>query len=88
MQAVFDALDFNGGPVPPGGSYAFEQRRRLFGDPWAGQAMIQVNVLPLVEAAYRAISSARHDHAERAAHDEVQRALIEFREMQTNCPPW
>ena len=84
IQAVFDALDFNGGPVPPGGLYAFEQRR-LSGNPWAGQAVIQVNVLPLVEATYRAISRTRHDHAERGAHEAVQRALIEFCEMQTEC---
>jgi len=85
VQAVFDALDFNGGPVPPGGLYAFEQRR-LLGNPWAGQSMIQVNVLPLVEAAYRAISNGHHDRAERGAHEAVQRALIEFCEMQTDCP--
>jgi hypothetical protein len=84
IQAIFDALDFNGGPVPPGGLYAFEQRR-LLGDPWAGQPLIQVNVLPVVKAAYHAISRARRDHAERAAHEEVRRALIEFCEMDSNC---
>jgi len=85
IQAVLDALDFNGGPMPPGGLYAFEQSQ-LLGNPWAGRPIVEVNVLPLVAAAYRAIRSAHHEHADRAAHEEVQRALIAFCETQTNCP--
>jgi hypothetical protein len=77
VESVLDRLDFRPGPMPPGGLYAFEQAQ-LLGNPWAGRPMIEVNVLPIFEAAYRAISSARSRHAERAAHEAVQRALIEL----------
>jgi hypothetical protein len=85
VETVFDRLDFRTGPVPPGGLYAFEQAQ-LLGNPWAGRPIIEVNVLPLVQAAHRAVSKARHDRAERTAHEDVQRTLIEFCENQNNCP--
>ena len=84
LETVLDGLDFRAGPVPPEGLYAFEQAQ-LLGNPWAGRP-IAVNILPLVQAAHRAISHARHDRAERAARKEVQRALTEFCRSQINCP--
>jgi hypothetical protein len=85
VESVLDRLDFRAGPKPPGGLYAFEQAQ-LFGNPWAGRPIIEVNVLPLFEAAYRAISRARSRLGERAAQEEVQRAVVEFCATQRNCP--
>ena len=73
---MLEGLDFRAGPVPLEGVYAFEQAQVL-GNPWAGRA-VAVNILPLVQAAHRAIRNARRGRAERAAQEEVQRALIEF----------
>jgi hypothetical protein len=76
LETVLDGLDFRAGPVPLEGVYAFEQAQVL-GNPWAGR-VVAVNILPLVQAAHRAIRNARRGRAERAAQEEVQRALIEF----------
>jgi hypothetical protein len=84
LDTVLDGLDFRAGPVPLEGVYAFEQAQ-ILGNPWAGRA-VAVNILPLVQAAHRAISNARRGRAERAAQAEVQRALVEFCGSQANCP--
>jgi len=84
LETVLDGLDFRAGPVPLEGVYAFEQAQVL-GNPWAGRA-VAVNILPLLQAAHRAMSNARRGRTERAAQEEVQRALIEFCGSQANCP--
>ena len=64
------------GPVPPGGLYAFEQRQRL-GQQWT-QPVFSVDLLSIGAGLQRAIANARRSRAEKAARDEVQRALAEF----------
>ena len=64
------------GPVPPGGLHAFEQRQQLR-ETWS-QPMISVDLLSIGTAVHRAIANARRAGAEKAARDEVQRALAEF----------
>lgn len=85
FQELLDRPDFGSGPRMPGGLYAFEQRQ-LLGKPWAGQPLIQIDVLPLLNAAGRAIGNARRTRLEEAAHEEVQRALMEFCAMH-DCGP-
>ena len=64
------------GPVPPGGLHAFEQRQQLR-ETWS-QPMISVDLLSIGTALHRTIANARRAGAEKAARDEVQRALAEF----------
>ena len=66
--------DLTGGPTPPGGLYAFEQRQRS-GNPWAGQPWIQVDMLALAERLIKSVKDTRRAHDERTAHEEVLRAL-------------
>jgi hypothetical protein len=70
-------LNFYGGPVPPGGLYAYEQRQRL-GSREIGQPLITVDVLPLAAALALSIHNGLYQHRVRAARDEVQRAIREF----------
>jgi hypothetical protein len=64
------------GPVPAGGLYAFEQRQHLRA-PWS-QPMMSIDLLSVGTAFHSAIANARRAGAEKAARDEVQRALAEF----------
>jgi hypothetical protein len=63
-------------PVAPGGLYAYEQRRRL-GQSWT-QPIFAVDLLSIGTAAQEAVAHARRSSAEKAARDEVRRALAEF----------
>jgi hypothetical protein len=64
------------GPVPPGGLHGFEQRQQL-GQPWS-QPLFSVDLLSIGGAIRNAFANARRASAEKAARDEVQRALAEF----------
>ncbi len=64
------------GPVPPGGLRAFEQRQRL-GEQWS-QPMLSVDLLSMAASVRTAIANARRAGAEKAAREEVRRALAEF----------
>jgi hypothetical protein len=64
------------GPVPPGGLHAFEQRQQLR-ETWS-QPMFSVDLLSIGTAVHRAIANSRRAGAEKAARDDVQRALAEF----------
>jgi hypothetical protein len=64
------------GPVPPGGLRAFEQRQRL-GEQWS-QPMLSVDLLSIAASVRTAITNARRSSAEKAAREEVRRALAEF----------
>jgi len=77
LPDLLPPIDFNGGPVPPGGLYAYEQRRRL-GSPTIGQPLITIDVLPLAHALIRSIHTAVHEHLAQSAHEEVQRAIWEY----------
>jgi hypothetical protein len=74
---MFNPLDLKGGPTPPGGLYAFEQRQR-FGNPWAGQPMFQFNVLPAAQLIIQSVDQSRRAQSQRAAHEEMLRELAEF----------
>jgi hypothetical protein len=69
--------DLSGGPGPPGGLYAFEQRQRL-GNAWAGQAWISIDVLPVADRIAELVRSARRASLERSAQTEVKQALAAF----------
>jgi hypothetical protein len=75
-------IDFLGGPVPPGGLYAYEQRQRL-GSPTIGQPLITVDLLPFADALAGAIRQVLYQHHTRAARDEVQRAIRAYCAMQS-----
>jgi len=77
LERAWEKHSETGGPIPPGGLYAFEQRQRL-GNPWAGQPMIQIDVLPLAERIFQSVRHSHHAQSERAAHEEVLRTLAEF----------
>jgi len=69
--------EVNGGPKPPGGLYAFEQRQRL-GNPWVGQPLVQIDMLPIAERIIKSVQDARHARDQRTAHQEILRALSGF----------
>jgi hypothetical protein len=75
--STLDRLNLPNEPVPPGGPYAFEQRQ-LLGNPWAGQPLIKVDMLPLVSAVVSKARSAYAGRATRAARIEVEQSLQEF----------
>ena len=72
-----DLSDVGHEPRIPGGLHAFEQRQ-LQGNPWIGQPIITIDVLPMIEAAVEAFGRAHRVRAEKAARDEVRQALLEF----------
>jgi hypothetical protein len=77
---MFSLDDFKGGPVPPGGLYAYEQRR-ILGQP---AQVGGVDILPLFTGLAKAIGNARRARAEAAAREEVERAMAEFCAAQPN----
>lgn len=77
LEPLFKASDFDGGPLPPGGLYAFEQRQRLGGE-WKGQPLIEVDLLPVGKTLGMAIRNALHSRARSAALEDVQRTVAEF----------
>jgi hypothetical protein len=68
---------FSGGPVPPGGLYAFQLRQQL-GNPWAGQPLVTIDVLSLARRFNDAIGNARRVREKQAAESEVKRSLATF----------
>jgi len=76
-EGIVPSLDFRSGPLPPGGLYAYEQRRRL-GTPYAEQPLIEVDVLPIGRAIGSAISRAHRAAVERNARTEVEESLTAF----------
>ncbi len=63
------------GPTPPGGLYAYDQGQRLG---QASQPLFSMDLPSIGGAIKNAIANARRSRAERAAREEVQRALAEF----------
>ena len=79
---MFPPGSFDGGPVPPGGLYAYEQQRMLF--PNSTPALFSFSVLPVFRQLVNAISEARRARAAAAAREEVERAMAEFCAAQPN----
>jgi tRNA A58 N-methylase Trm61 len=75
-DTVTDSSDFRGGPVPPGGLYAFEQRQRL-GQQWS-EPLIRVDLLAVTALLTTALAKAHRARAESAARTEVQRTFTNF----------
>jgi hypothetical protein len=73
---MFSLDDFYGGPVPPGGLYAYEQARRL--SPNSTPALVSLDLLPMFRGIASAVGDARRNRAAAAARAEVQRAMAEF----------
>lgn len=89
LQELFRALEFKMGPPPPGGLYAYEQQRLLFpktDDPLAqpfaafsgGQLMTLAIEALVGKYLMGRVSGAQRGRAERAAREEVARAIAEF----------
>jgi hypothetical protein len=79
---VFSPGDFDGGPVPPGGLYAYEQQQRI-GAP-STPPLLAFSLLPALGEVVTAIRQARRARAEAAARAEVERAMQEFCAAQPN----
>ena len=79
---MFPPGSFDGGPVPPGGLYAYEQQRMLF--PNSTPAVFSFDTLPVFRQLVNAISEARRARAAAAAREEVERAMAEFCAAQPN----
>jgi hypothetical protein len=79
---MLSAEKMRGGPVPPGGLYAYEQQRMLFPNstPW----VMSINTLPVFKAIANAISDQRRERTAAAARAEVERAMAEFCAAQPN----
>lgn len=73
---MFSPESFKGGPVPPGGLYAYEQQRMLF--PNSTAALISFDTLPVFQSIVNAIGDLRRARAAAAARAEVERAMAEF----------
>ena len=79
---IFGGQDFKGGPVPPGGLYAYEQQRRMFPD--STPPLFSINAVPLVGGLVNAIADWRRARSASAARAEVERAMAEFCAAQPN----
>ena len=72
-----DRLDLPSEHAPPGGLYAFEQRQQL-GNPWVGQPVFKIDVLPPLDQVHRAVTAAERARVERVARDGARHALVEM----------
>ena len=79
---MFPPGSFDGGPVPPGGLYAYEQQRMLF--PNSTPALFTFDTLPVFRAIASAIGDMRRARGAAAARAEVERAMAEFCAAQPN----
>ena len=79
---MFSPESFKGGPVPPGGLYAYEQQRMLFPNSMA--CAFLVRYAPGVPRIVNAIGDLRRARAAAAARAEVERAMAEFCAAQPN----
>jgi hypothetical protein len=79
---MFPPGSFDGGPVPPGGLYAYQQQQMLF--PNSASALFTFNMLPVFRAITHAVGDARRVRAAAAARAEVERAMAEFCAAQPN----
>jgi hypothetical protein len=93
IQAILSTLDFKSGPRPPGGLYGYEQQQRLWSkvdrplaQPFAAFNSGELITLAieglmqkyLVGEIVNGISNAQRESAERAAREEVSRAVTDY----------
>ena len=77
FDELMASLDFNSGPVPPGGLYGFEQRARL-SSPWGSQPIMGVDLLAIGHLFSGGLANAKRARGEASAREEVRRAIDEF----------
>ena len=73
---MLSAEKMRGGPVPPGGLYAYEQQRMLF--PNSTPPLFSFDTLPLFRELVGAIGDMRRARGAAAARQEVERAMAVF----------
>jgi hypothetical protein len=93
IQAILSTLDFKTGPRPPGGLYGYEQQQQIWNkvdrplaQPYAGFNSGELITLAieglmqkyLVGEIVNGISNAQREGAERAAREEVSRAIADY----------
>jgi hypothetical protein len=93
INQIMSKLDFKSGPAPGGGLYGYDQQRRLFNptdrplmQPYAafsGGEFITIAIENLIKQylggrLVSAVSSAERSRAERAAREEVERAIADY----------
>ena len=93
IEEILATLDFKTGPAPPGGLYGYEQQRRLFNpvdrplaQPYAafsGGELITIAIQNLMMKylggrLLDAVTAAERAQAERAAREEVSRAVADY----------
>jgi hypothetical protein len=89
LEELFRALEFKMGPPPPGGLYAYEQQRLLFNptneplvQPFAafsGPQMVTLAIESLIgRYLVGRVTGGSRARAEKAARQEVSRAIAEF----------
>lgn len=93
LEELIATLDFSAGPAPPGGLYAFEQQRLAFPkvdrplmQPYAAFSTTELLTIALQNLmikylggrALEAVSNYERERAERAAREEVAKAMREF----------
>jgi hypothetical protein len=99
LQEIFSGVDFKTGPVPPGGLYGYEQQRRIFNpvnDPLAqpyaafsGAELLTIAIENLMieylgGRLLNAVTAAERAQAEKAAREEVARAIGRYCAAQPN----
>jgi len=70
------ASDWRGGPIPPGGLYAYEQRQQI--GPSLAQPLISIDVLPIASLLAASVRSASRARALEAARNEVRREIAMY----------
>ena len=83
FEKLVPPWDFQSGPVPPGGLYAYEQLQRT--GLGFTQPLVSIDLLAIGRGIAGAISGARAAHAASAARDDVQRAIAEYCAAQPNA---
>jgi len=93
LQAILSTLDFKTGPRPPGGLYGYEQQQQIWNkvdrplaQPYAafsGGELITLAIEGLMQkylggALLGALTNGERERAERAAKEEVSRAIREY----------
>ena len=83
IEELLASLDFNGGPVPAAGLYAYEQMQRI-GSPWGSVPIVSVDLLRIFKGIGGQIASAKQSSAQKAAREEVRGAIADYCAAQPN----
>jgi hypothetical protein len=93
LMEIFDSMDFDAGPVPAGGLYAYEQQRLLndpienpLRQPYAAFSQGELLTVAIQNLAIKylggllldTVSDVEREHAEAAAREEVAEAIASY----------